>query len=250
LNQQVPQHQVRTTVPLNQKTIFITLSTISIVLVAVSFIGVAILNPYSGNPYTGDPSEATPTTLAKIVLHLDVIAEGSIPSWYSGSILLISAVLLLIIAIHRHLQQGRFRRQWILLSGIFLIFSLDEIASLHEGVSNFMTQQSIEILQLGWTIPAVIFVAVVGLWYTPFILNLPQETRRLFIAAALLYVTGALGLEIVERLLLELYSLQSVLLIAGNHLQDLFEMLGVSVFIYALLNYIRKHMNPLHLHVR
>lgn len=250
LKQPAPRLADRSIVSLNQKTIFIVLVAISITLVLISFIGVAILSPYSGNPYAGDPSESTPSALAKLVLRFDVIAEGNIPSWYSGAILLISAVLLLVIAIDKYLQRDRFRWHWLVLSGLFVLFSLDEVAYLHEGISNLMTQRSLGILQLGWTIPATVFVLGVGIFFAPFLLWLPPGIRRLFVIAASLFLTGALVLEVVERLLLEAFALQSVLLIAINHLQDLFEMLGVAVLIYALLAYIRNHMGPVQLHIR
>jgi hypothetical protein len=250
LTQPAPQLADHSIVSLNQKTIFIVLVAISCTLVLVSFIGVAILSPYSGNPYAGDPSESTPSALAKLVLRFDVIAEGNIPSGYSGAILLISAVLLLVIAIDKYRQRDRFRWHWLVLSGLFVLFSLDEVAYLHEGISNLMTQRSLGILQLGWTIPATVFVLGVGIFFAPFLLRLPPNIRRLFIIAASLFLTGALVLEVIERLLLEAFALQSVLLIAINHLQDLCEMQGVAVLIYALLAYIRNHMGPVQLQIR
>lgn len=240
----------QTLVSLNPKTIFIMLTTVSVILILISFIGVVLLNPYSGNPYTGDPAAATPTSLAKLVLRFDVVSEGNIPSWYSGAILLISSILLMIIALHKRTQRDRFSRHWIVLAVLFLLFSLDEVAYLHEGISNFMGARSIGSLQIGWILPGAVLVLVTGLWFSPFILKLPQKTKRLFILAASLFLTGALGLEFVESLLLGGHDFQSVVVVTSNHLQDLLEMIGVCVFIYALLSYIGSHMNPLRLAIR
>jgi hypothetical protein len=236
-------------VSLSPKTIFILLVGISVALVAISFIGVVVLSPYAGNPYTGDPS-ATPTSLSKLVLRLDVMQEGNVPSWYSGAILFIASGLLALIAADKYTQRDRFRWHWIVLSVLFLLFSLDEIAYLHEGVNNFMSQSSSGVMRIGWIVPAAVFVIIVGLWYIPFILKLPTRTRTLVIASAALFLGGALLLEIGDNFLLENYEVMSPIVLTSNHLQDLLEMIGVSLFIYTLLSYIRSYMNPLRLVVR
>jgi hypothetical protein len=236
-------------VSLNPKTIFITLASISVILVLISFIGVVILTPYAGNPYTGDPS-ATPTNLSKLVLRFDVLQEGNIPSWYSGAILFITAVLLGLIAANKHGQRDRFRWHWVVLAALFLLFSLDEVAYLHEGIDHIIDRSSLSILDIGWIIPAAFFVLIVGIWYIPFIRHLPTETRRLVIISAVFFLSGALILEALDNLLLEAFDVQSAVILTNNHFQDLLEMLGVSLFIYALLSYMRSYMSPLRLIVQ
>jgi hypothetical protein len=231
------------------KLILVTLVAISILLVSLSFIGVIVLSPYEGNPYTGDPS-ATPSALSKLVLRFDVMQEGNVPSWYSGALLFTAGVLLGLIGADKYAQRDRFRSHWIGLSILFMLFSLDEIAYLHEGVNNFLSQSSFGFLRIGWVIPAAVFVFIIGLWYVPFILNLPSETRRLTIISAVLFLLGALGLEVLDNFLLADNDVMSPIVLASNHLQDLLEMIGVSLFIYTLLSYIRSHMSPLRVVVR
>jgi len=232
---------------INSKFILVALLIISFSLIAISFVGVVVVNPYSGNPYTGDPAAATPTSLAKLILRFDVVAEGNIPSWFSGAILLLAAGLLALIAIDKLRQRERFRYHWVALAVLFTLFSLDEVAYLHEGVSNFMSERSIGPLQIGWLIPGALFVILVGLWYVPFVWQLPTPTRRLVITAGAIFLTGALGLEFAESLFLDNLDFQDPLVVVSNHLQDLFEMVGAAVFIYALLNYISRNMYPLSL---
>jgi hypothetical protein len=236
----------QTVVSLNPLRIFVVLSAISIALVLISFVGVIILTPYEGDPYSGDPL-ATPTNLAKLVLRFDVLQEGNIPSWYSGMILFTSSILLAVIALGKHRLQNRFRWHWTGLAVLFLAFSLDEVAYLHEGINNLMRERSIGFMELGWVIPGAVFVLVVGLWYARFLLHLPSDTLRWFIVSAVFFLSGSLGLEIVDSFLLAAYEVQSTLILVSNHIQDLLEMLGVSQFIYALMSYIRSHMQPLHL---
>ncbi len=228
------------------KTLLMILVVISLALTLISFVGVVILDPYIGNPYTGDPL-ATPTSLSKIVLRFDVMHEGNIPSWFSGILLFFSAVLLGLIARAKHRQKDRMRWHWSALSLMFVAFSLDEVAYLHEGLNNFMRESEISALAIGWVVPAAVLVFCVGVAYIPFLRHLPATTRRWFVSAAVLFLGGALALEIVDNFLLDSFDVQSRVMLISNHIQDLLEMLGVSLFIYALMDYIRSHMQPLRL---
>src|SRR5690606_12332588 len=56
-----------------------------------------------------------------------------------------------------------------------------------------------------WVIPGMALVALVGLAYLPFLLAQPGRTRLVFLVAGLLYVGGALGLELVGGKMLTLH---------------------------------------------
>ena len=234
-------------VQVNPKAVLIGLCIVSFILVLMSFVGVVLLAPYSGNPYSGGPSASTPPDLSKVILRFDVMAEGNIPSWYSGALLLISAVLLAAIAADPRTRRAKYSERWAVLAVLFVLFSLDEIAYLHEGVNNFLSQQEGNFLTIGWILPAAVFVVLAGLWFAPFILGLPQRTKRLVILAASIFLTGALGLEFLDNFLITDLDVQSVPVLISNHFQDLFEMIGASIFIYALLTHIGDHLNPLRL---
>lgn len=232
-------------VRVNPKIVLSALCIVSFILVLISFVGVVILHPYTGDPYTGDPAASTPTNLSKVVLRFDVMGEGNIPSWYSGSLLLISAVLLAAIAADTRTRQASYRERWTVLAVLFMLFSLDEIAYLHEAANTLLSQLWSSYLQIGWIIPGVISVFVAGLWFAPFLLNLPSKTKWLFIIAAFVYLSGALGLEVIDNFLMSEMDVQAAPMLISNHFQDLLEMVGSSIFIYALLSYIADHLNPL-----
>ena len=234
-------------IKINPKTVLAALCMLSVVLVLISFVGVVVHDPYSGNPYTGDPAASTPTNMSKVILRFDVMAEGNIPSWYSGALLLIAAVLIAVIAADPRTRHEKYHERWAVLAVLFVLFSLDEIAYLHEGVNNFLSQQEGGFLTIGWILPAAVFVLIAGLWFAPFILSLPQKTKRLFIIAAAIFLTGALGLEVVDNFLVSDLSVQAPIVLISNHLQDLLEMSGTSLFIYALLSHIGAHLHPLRL---
>jgi hypothetical protein len=64
----------------------------------------------------------------------------------------------------------------------------------------------------------------------------------LFVLAAALYVGGALGTEMVEAVYVEAHGRGTLAREAICCVEELLEMLGVVVFAYALLDYLRKHV--------
>ena len=162
--------------------------------------------------------------------------EQSVSTWYASATLLTAAAILATIALS---HQGQARRQWGSLSLLFIFLSCDEVACLHEQLSAAirMAVGGTQTLHLYWIPVACLLLLVLWWWYRPFLRRLPRPLRhRLWLAAAL-YLGGALGLEAVAGLALLNRSpgLASGLL---SNLEELLEMLGVAVFVAALLGHV------------
>ena len=93
-------------------------------------------------------------------------------------------------------------------------------------------------LYYAWVLPYGILVALFLAVYAGFVRRLPAATRRLFLLAGALYVSGALGFELVEGL----YASRAGgrLFAALITVEECLEMLGVVLFIYALLSYLKE----------
>ena len=168
--------------------------------------------------------------------------EGNVPAWFSASLLLLCSVLLAAIGAVTRNRQRAYAVHWLILSLVFLFLSLDESAQLHErsieplrsafGVTGF--------LHYAWIIPASICVLLLGLGYVRFLATLPPKTSRLFLMAGALFVGGAIGIEALSAkqasLLVEKDFIYHLIVTA----EELFEMAGLVLFIYALLDYIRR----------
>jgi hypothetical protein len=178
------------------------------------------------------------TELVKLV---DVSEEANITSWFSSSLLLLSALILLLIARLKLVEKDRYARHWAFLSFIFFFLSLDETAGLHELTirplrSLFSTSG---IFYYAWVVVAIPIVLSIGFLYLRFVFSLPSKTRNNFILAGILFLVGAVGFEMVEGL----YRHSEI---AGMYfssifvtIEELLENLGVVVFILALLAYIK-----------
>jgi len=171
----------------------------------------------------------------------DLNNENNVPTFFSTFLLVSSAALLAVIARGSTMANGYNTSHWRWLSIIFLYLAVDEDASLHE----LLIEPVRDILNTGgllffaWVIPYALAVLTIGFLYLGFVLRLPTRTRRLFIAAGCIFLTGAIGFELVGGWYLERQAetedFTYAMLIAG---EEFLEMSGVILFIYALLDFL------------
>ncbi len=179
-----------------------------------------------------------------LVPMFDFDAEMNIPTFYSSFALLFSSALLAIIALC-HKKSGTSYWLWVGLSIVFLFLSIDEFTSIHECLGEPSERllkssgllKSSRILFYAWIIPYGIALTAFGIVYLKFLLNLPRKTMLLFIASGIVFVSGAIGFETLSGIQEKLYGANSTYALLYT-LEELFEMLGVAIFIYALLDYI------------
>lgn len=173
--------------------------------------------------------------------------ELNIPTWYSSSALLLASALLAIIAIAKRQARDRFRRYWLGLALIFLYLSLDEAASIHEMAIAPLHEalNTGGVLYYAWVIPGAVFTLGVLLAYLRFLTRLPRSITALFLVGGALFVTGALGMELVGGWYDELHGRDNLTYGLITMCEELLEMLGIIVFIYGLLLYISAHVQPI-----
>lgn len=82
------------------------------------------------------------------------------------------------------------------------------------------------------------FVVAVALIFFRMIVQLPSPVRRLFILAALMYLSGAIVMETVGGHYVTAWGHDSLRYALCTTAEELLEMMGVVVFIYALLSYL------------
>ncbi len=182
----------------------------------------------------------------------DVGGDNTVPTWYSSLTLLICSLLLLFIGSVKLKEQDRHKNKWLLLALIFLFLSIDEVATIHETFGKLVhVSDSTGFFQYEWVIFGLLFVLIVGLYCFRFILSLPSQIKILFLLSGLIYVAGALGLEMINARTVYLYGKDSrtILYAVGTTFEELCEMLGISLFIYSLLKYIKYQLGIRFLHI-
>ena len=166
----------------------------------------------------------------------DTDVEMNVPTWYSGTALLISFFLLLVIARAKRRQRDRDTIQWHALAIGFGVLAMDEIASIHEAFNT--------VVVVNWEVPAAGVVAVAGLFFIGFLYRLPLRTRIWFIVAGAIFLGGALGLEhFAGPPYIEDYPYESVEWAIQTALEEGMEMSGIVLFIWAILDYMSREMH-------
>jgi hypothetical protein len=183
-----------------------------------------------------------PSWAPVLVPLLSLSYEHNLPTWYA---VLLHASCALLLALHA-LSLGqepaqapepralRWRYRWILLSGLFAYISLDELIQLHEIASSWFETSGV--LYFGWVIPAAAMVLGLGLWYLPFVRALPPRTRRRFIAAGVVFVGGALAMELPLGWWTERAGADNLTYAMIDWVEETLELCGVSMFLLALLD--------------
>ena len=170
-----------------------------------------------------------------------VSGEGKLPTYYSGSTMLFAAALLGFISV-RAPARGLFRAHWAALGVIFALMAMDELVQIHE-LSTRTLRGFFGItggpLYHAWVIPAMVFLIAMAVAYVPFLLKLPARSRALFVAAGTIYVGGALGMEMVGSAYAAEHGHDLAYGVIAT-LEELGEMAGMVVFIYALMDHLER----------
>jgi hypothetical protein len=173
----------------------------------------------------------------------NVDGEGNVPAFFSALLLLFAATLLGIIAILKRAAHASYASHWAILASIFLYLAFDEATSIHELLARptnaLLGDQASGLLYYSWIIPGIAFILLLALTFAKFLLHLHARTRWLFLASALLFVAGAVGVEAASGLYVELHGWDNWTYNMIAALEEALEMAGVIVFIYALLEYIQ-----------
>ena len=181
----------------------------------------------------------------KMLQYFDLNLENNFPSFFSALILAFSALLLLIIYFYEKINNIKSARYWLVLGLIFIFLSFDESIQIHEDLAKFIRPKLATdlsgFLYWAWVVPYAFFVLAVVIYFMRFVLNLPTFTRNLFFLSGFIYISGALGLELLEGYFFKLYGLNHIYNRILYFTEELMEMMGVTIFIYALLKYMASH---------
>lgn len=175
----------------------------------------------------------------------DLNMEGNLPAWYASTALALAATLLGLIGARKRDQGATHANHWLVLSIIFFYLSLDEAISIHEKAGSVLAPlQLTGVFYYNWVVLGIGFVGIVGISYLRFLKALPPTHRWRFVVAGLTYVTGALGIEMIESRWAFIFhgpgNLTYAMLV---WIEETLEMVGVAVFIYALCVYIEEEIS-------
>jgi hypothetical protein len=219
---------------------FAALLSIILLLVALSTIGQVAKHAYGH------------TQLKGLVPLFYVDLEASVPTWYSSIALLVAAALLAVHAIGRWQTNERFAWRWAALAVVFCGLSADEVAMLHEypieplrqalGLSGY--------LYYGWVLLGALFAIGVAVFFWQPLRTLPLKTQAMLIAAAVIFLGGAVGVEMLSGEWADQHGEENLTYALIVTAEEFCEMLGVAVFITALVADLHQRFGSVELFAR
>lgn len=171
-----------------------------------------------------------------------VDSEQNLPSFYSALLLFLPAAAVGVVAALKRRAGARYARHWAVLSLAFLYLSFDEAASLHEAAIGPMREllgpYASGVLWYAWVAPASLAVAVFGLSYLRFLWALPVRTRCGMIASGIVYLAGALGMEMAGSNYAFRHGVDTFAYAMLSTIEESLEMAGLVWFLYMVLDYL------------
>lgn len=126
--------------------------------------------------------------------------EESIPTYFSAINLLFAGILLAIITDLKSKVNDPFTMRWKILSILFVLLSIDEIAGFHEMTIDPLVRayQLSGYMRFPWVILGLIFMTGFSLYYFQFLKALPKPYIKGFFCSCLIFLSGSIGLETIS----------------------------------------------------
>jgi hypothetical protein len=172
--------------------------------------------------------------------------EGNIPTLFSSFQLLGVSLLLWFVGVTQKSKALSFL-PWFFLAAIFLFIAVDEVAQMHEKLIDPVrrTLGLSGLFYFAWVVPYGIAVVVFVIAFSRFLIRLPKQTSRMFIMSGAIYVSGALGIEMLGASYFQSYGAQNVPYSMFQTCEELLEMVGIALFAYSILSYYTKQYQHL-----
>jgi len=167
----------------------------------------------------------------------DTNIEQSFATWFSTMLLAVLGVCLLWVSS----VAQELKRSWQILGILVLAISCDEVAGVHERVGTLYRHlkaigiQLYDIFYFGWTLPVLVVLPVAVVLFCRFVSALPSQHRWRLSVPAIVYLSGAVGLELWESRLAAAGGETSALFHWITLVEEVLEMTGVVLGIRAVL---------------
>ncbi|MEM8954801.1 MAG: peptidase M48 Ste24p [Verrucomicrobiota bacterium] len=183
---------------------------------------------------------------------IDLDIEGNLPSIYSAFAIAFCSMLLFVIAIDQRRKRAEGRVQWMILAFIFLFLALDEAVSIHEELGDVFHAilETKGLLYFAWVIPYTVVALFLGFAFLKFVWRLPRGVRIQFIVAGVLFLTGAVGIEVVSAWEADRHGTTTPLYTILYTIEEFLEMIAIVIFANALLKFIGREIGTVAIEFR
>lgn len=224
--------KIHNRVPISAQHIVACLAIAAILLLAANIIGFILMDML--------PSDSL---LAKGIFNLfNFDRERNIPAYFSTILLLfIAALLFLTYLLKKNEISNKGSKDWLFLCLVFLFLSLDENIQIHEPIGRvvkaMLPSGLSDYVLWAWVLPYAFLFIGIAAYLAKFVLSLPGQTRNLFILSGFIYVSGAIGFDVLQGHFHSDFIYNRIF----YSIEESMEMGGAILFIHALLQYLAKH---------
>jgi hypothetical protein len=175
------------------------------------------------------------------VERINLDEEISIPTWFQSTLLLLAGLLAALIAVLRSRASGSYVRHWAVAAVALILMAGDEMIAIHEMLIDPMRSLldvTGGIFYFAWIVPGAAVAVAFAATYLRFLGHLPERIRKLFVIAGVIYLTGVLGVEGIDGAYRSSHGSDTLEYMLLTDVEEMFEMAGQLVLIYALLSYL------------
>ncbi len=178
----------------------------------------------------------------EVTNRFDFDDEASIPTWFAQALFLLLAMLA---GLTSYLEKNkRSRWVWTTLSVLAVLGSVDEVSTVHEsGLQSihllFFNENAPTLLANAWVVivPLVLIIATLFLYFSYKVL--PKPTVKLFVIGAVVYISGAVGVDIITSTLLESTAfIEQGVFVA---IEEVSELIGLTIMVFATSSYLESN---------
>ena len=166
--------------------------------------------------------------------------ENNIPTWYASMLLALVGLALAFVGLMKYQERDRHYWQWFAIALIPLFLSLDDMAQLHEALSDPLSEEYGfgGLLRWAWIVVAAPVVAVLTVLFLPFLFRLPRRTALLLLAGAGITFSGGVVLEMFEGWSFDSSGGGGAIFFSLVTVQETMELIGSIIALYAVIDYV------------
>ena len=219
-------------------------------------VGFVILTGTASNYIITQVATSPESSLYKLFCRFDLGHEPSLPQFVSAVGHVSCSCLLFFLAFVEWKSKRPIFRSWFMLGCVFIYLSIDESIMIHEMFNRPLREH----LGLGeyfffpWVLVALAAVVIVGFASLKLLRFVDSKTRWLFVIAGIVFVSGAVGMELVAGVIFadagsEELGVQRISHVIAQAIEEGMELSGISIFFWAIVNYIRQSVGSLRISI-
>ena len=168
-------------------------------------------------------------------------SEANFPTFLSVFNEVFAAFLLFYIYRTYKENKLRYAKYWLILSIGFLYLAIDDFTQIHESASVILQEyfHTGGWFYYAWVIPAIMIIALSGGYFLRFYLQLPVRYKLLFGLSMLLFLMGALGMELISGQFAPDRGFFDMKVAILATIEQSIQWIGGIVFLYAITDYMQ-----------